>query len=250
MRNRAGARGFTLIELLVVIAIIGVLIALLLPAVQKARVAARRAQSSNNERQILLALHNYHDTNGQLPPAYIPDANGKPMHSWRVLILPYIEQAALYGRYDFNKPWDSPENLAVAETMPPVYRSPFENPTPQNRNQTSYLLFAGKGTIFEDPQAKITFGDISDGLSNTIAVTEVNDSGVLWTQPTDLDAAQLDFVIRKMRDAQPGQINSANGDGVTMGMFDGSVRFVADRASPEELRSAVDPDDGRATNFP
>lgn len=228
----------------------GVLIALLLPAVQSAREAARRMQSSNNEKQILLALHNYHDTYKQLPPAYIPDANGKPMHSWRVLILPYIEQGPLYAQYNFSKPWDSPENLAVAESMPQVFRSPFEDPTPQNRNHTSYMLFAGKGTIFEDPQAKITFDKIPDGLANTIALTEVNGSGVIWTQPTDLDAAQLDFAIHSLRDAQPGQINSANSRGVTMSTFDGAVRFVPTEVSPATLRSAVDPDDGQAVNLP
>jgi predicted RNA-binding Zn-ribbon protein involved in translation (DUF1610 family) len=82
----------------------GILLALLLPAVQAGRDAARRTQSAMNEKQILLAIHNYHDTYGQLPPAYIPDADGKPMHSWRVLILPFIEQLHLYNQYDFSKP--------------------------------------------------------------------------------------------------------------------------------------------------
>ena len=239
-----------LIALVIMLGCGGVMVALLLPAVQASRNAARRMQSMGHEKQILLALHNYHDTYKQFPPAYIPDANGRPMHSWRVLILPFLEQAPLHGQYDFSKPWDSPENLAVAETMPPVFRSPFEESTPQNRNHTSYMLFAGKGTIFEDPQAKISFDKFPDGISNTIALTEVNGSGVIWTQPTDLDAAQLDFAIRSMRDAQPGQINSANSEGVVMGTFDGAVHFIPADVQPATLRTAVDPDDGQVVNLP
>jgi prepilin-type N-terminal cleavage/methylation domain-containing protein len=91
-----GGRGFTLIELLVVLAIIALLIALLLPATRSARGAAHRAQCVNNLRQIILALRNYELTHKAFPPAYTVDADGRPLHSWRTLILPYIEQEALY----------------------------------------------------------------------------------------------------------------------------------------------------------
>src|SRR5689334_15791940 len=97
-------RGFTLVELLVVIAIIGVLVALLLPAVQAAREAARRAQCSNNLKQLSLALHNYENTHNTLPPAGI-DSN---QMSWVVLLLPYFEQQNLYSQFNFNKgAWNS-----------------------------------------------------------------------------------------------------------------------------------------------
>jgi hypothetical protein len=134
--------------------------------------------------------------------------------------------------------------------MPPVFRSPFEIPTAQNRNHTSYMLFAGKGTIFEDPQAKITLNMLTDGTSNTIALTEVNNSGVIWTQPTDLDAAELDFIIRAMPDAQPGQINTAHPRGVNMGTFDGAVRFIAIETAPQTLKAATNPTDAAVVNLP
>ena len=89
----------------------GVLVALLLPAVQAARTAARRAQSTNNLRQIGLALHMYNDTHGSLPPAVVTDASGKPLYSGRVLLLPYLEQQSLYDRWDKAQAWDSPANL-------------------------------------------------------------------------------------------------------------------------------------------
>jgi hypothetical protein len=100
----------------------GVLLALLLPAVQAAREAARRTQCSNNLKQIALAFHNYHDTYKTFPPAYIPDENGRPMHSWRVLILPFLEQQALYNMYNFDEPWDSPANAMVTSTAIPVFQ--------------------------------------------------------------------------------------------------------------------------------
>ncbi len=233
------------VSLVVLLGCGGVMVALLLPAVQAARQAARRMESSNNEKQILLALHNYHDTHGELPPAFLADKDGKPMHSWRVLILPYVEQQALYNQYDMSQPWDSPQNMQVANSIPKVYRSPLEQTDAQNANHTSYLFFAGNGSAFGDG-GKVSFSKIPDGLSNTIALTEVNNSGVVWTQPTDLDAEKLDFAIRGMKDQQPGQINSAAPGGVMMGFFDGSVRFMSNQVNPQVLRSAVDPKDGRA----
>src|SRR3954462_6657196 len=86
----------------------GVCLALLLPAVQAARQAARRAQSSNNLKQIMIALHNYHDANGSFPPAVVTDADGQPLYSGRVLLLPYLNQAALQSSLDLAEPWNSP----------------------------------------------------------------------------------------------------------------------------------------------
>ena len=98
---RLGREGFTLVELLVVIAIIGVLVAMLLPAVQAAREAARRASCQNNLRQVGLALHNYHDQFGILPPRRIVS----PLHNWVTLILPQFEQGNVHGSYRFDVPW-------------------------------------------------------------------------------------------------------------------------------------------------
>src|SRR5437764_332148 len=107
-RRRSGSFGFTLVELLVVIAIIGVLVALLLPAVQAAREAARRMQCLNNLKQMVLAVHSYHDVHTVIPPGHIiprnmPGANGhETIAPWQVTILPFIEQKALFDMYDFR----------------------------------------------------------------------------------------------------------------------------------------------------
>src|SRR5580704_14713034 len=125
MKTKTNRRGFTLIELLVVIAIIGVLIALLLPAVQAAREAARRAQCVNNLKQIGIALHNYHDQNGAFPTGGIVNiklsrgawgANAS-MLSWRVLVLPQVEQSNLYNAINTSLPlYGSGPNLGSAYT--------------------------------------------------------------------------------------------------------------------------------------
>jgi prepilin-type N-terminal cleavage/methylation domain-containing protein len=129
-RSRRTQNGFTLVELLVVIAIIGVLVALLLPAVQSAREASRRMQCSNNLKQVGLALHSFHDSHGFLPPGGVTAAEPKLQipsgvnHGWAVFLLPYVEQKTLYDRYRLDKDWRGPENKEVRETYPKVFLCP------------------------------------------------------------------------------------------------------------------------------
>ena len=139
---------FTLIELLVVIAIIAILIGLLLPAVQKVREAAQRTSSINNLKQIALAMHNYNSTYGAFPAAAICDKKtGKPLLSWRVAILQYIEEEALYKQFKLDEPWDSEHNLKLAKNMPKIYFHPKANKPGDDK--THYRLFYGKGAAFE-----------------------------------------------------------------------------------------------------
>jgi prepilin-type N-terminal cleavage/methylation domain-containing protein/prepilin-type processing-associated H-X9-DG protein len=124
---RCRRSAFTLIELLVVIAIIAVLIGLLLPAVQKVREAAQRIQCQNNMKQLGLALHNYHDANSLLPPAWTyvpPPPLPATVHSWGVRVLPFLEQSALYARYDFTKGLYDDPNSSVIQTHLRVFQCP------------------------------------------------------------------------------------------------------------------------------
>lgn len=121
------ARSFTLLELLVVIAVIAVLLAILLPNVRYSRGAAQRAQCAGHLKKIAVALYEYEAEHHALPPAYTVDVEGKPLHSWRTLLLPYLEQRALYEKIDLNKPWDDPVNRQALQTGVDTYECPAAN---------------------------------------------------------------------------------------------------------------------------
>jgi len=151
--------------------------------------AATAAQAPLN--QLLIALHNYHEQHGSLPPAYIADETGKPMHSWRVLILPYIEEGQLHSRYRFDEPWNSPHNLSLADEMPRIFRSPTEPPSKRNAN---IVVVAGPDTPFPGSQST-KFDDFKDGMENTILLTEMSNSDICWLEPRDLDATTMSFQV-------------------------------------------------------
>jgi hypothetical protein len=213
----------------------GLLLALLLPAVQAARAAAQRAQSASNLRQIVIALNAYESVHGHFPPAYVADEDGKKLYSWRVLILPQLDQQRLFDQFDKESAWDSPENRGLADQMPVVFRSPQE-PDTGATNETSYLLMAGQGTIFADGKGPKT--SEMEGASQKIAVVEVHNSGVVWTEPTDLDAAQLDFLIHSIQEERKGQITTAT-QGVNVGHVDASIEFLPKETPPQAIRSRV-----------
>jgi prepilin-type processing-associated H-X9-DG protein len=214
----------------------GVLVALLLPALQAARESARRMQSTNNLKQICLALHNYNDVYGSLPPVVVADANGKPLYSGRVLLLPYLEQQPLYSQFDLTKPWDSPENIELSQSRLQVFADPSSTSPP---GFTDYLFVTGTQTIFE--AGKTTkFSDIIDGTSNTIMVVEVKSSGVSWAEPgKDLD---LSMVKALPQGNHPG--------GNIVGFADGSVRFVSKNVTPANIHALATKNGGEAVTVP
>jgi hypothetical protein len=120
------------------VCVIGMLIALLLPAVQAAREAGRRVQSMNNLKQLSLAMLSYHDTYQALPPAVVRDASGKPLYSGRVLLLPFLEQKTLYDQWDLTQPWDSPQNMALSQLTLGTFNDPSAGP-PSPRTDYQFI---------------------------------------------------------------------------------------------------------------
>ena len=165
-------------------ATIGVAVALLLPAVNGARAAARQNQEMNQLKQIGIALQNAHDVKKRFPAAAIRDKEGKPLLSWRVAILPDLDEVALYNEFHLDEPWDSEHNKPLLEKMPEVYKNARVGDL---GNKTVYLVPVGKETVFSDIDGA-NMRTITDGASRTILVVEVEpDKAVLWTKPDDLE---------------------------------------------------------------
>ena len=200
-------------------------VGLLLPAVQQAREAARRAQSNNNMKQMMLAFHNYHDAYGHFPAQANYDNNGKPLLSWRVHILPFIDQQALYSRFKLNEPWDSPHNRKLIRLMPRTYA----NPNLPASSVTNYLAVIGPDSVFSKTGIRIQ--RIADGTSNTAMMVEVNaDRAVPWTKPVD----------HEFNEKAPKAGLGALRPGVFLTAFaDGSVRGVRISVDPNILRALV-----------
>jgi len=222
-----------------------ILIALLLPAVQAAREAARRSQCTNNLKQIGLALHNYHDTYKCFPPAVITDEEGNPRYSWRVAILPYIEQQALFDYYDPNVPWDDPVNQTAGMTSISAYRCPSDGISVPY--ETNYVMITGLGTVGGLPNESTAFREITDGTSNTIAVVEIVNSGIGWSEPRDLTIEELSLRLNEGSGNGP---SSRHPGGINVLLCDGSTFFIGDGIDPVTLENLFRRDDGNPVAIP
>lgn len=203
----------------------------------EARLAGRRARSINNLKQIGLALHNYHDTYTHFPAPALYDKSGKPLLSWRVMLLPYFEQDQLYKRFKLDEPWDSPNNKALVAEIPGVY-STAEGDAAREKGLTHYQAVVGQGAAFER-QKTLRLPDFTDGLSNTILVVEAG-TPVPWTKPEDLPFVP-DQALPRFGGLFKGDFNALLGDG--------SVRFLSGKADAAELRKALTRAGGEVLDF-
>ena len=223
-----------LVQGLVLLGILAVLVALLLPAVRSGgREAARRSQCNRNLKNIAWALRSYAAEYEGLPPVFTVDADGNPLHSWRTLILPFIEQAALYNTIDLSKPWDAPVNQQASEVSLSVYRCPsVVGPD----NHANYLAVVAPFGCFQ-PTSSRKLSDIPGDAHSVLLVIEVNEEHSLpWMAPTEaiepwlrnLDTSWGQKVETSVRTPHPGGVQGA--------MLDGSVRFLT-REELDELIS-------------
>ncbi|RMG01185.1 MAG: DUF1559 domain-containing protein [Planctomycetota bacterium] len=218
----------------------GILAALLLPAVQAAREAARRAQCTNNLKQIGLAFHNYHDTYGCFPVSAYDSPTSR---SWRTAILPFVEERFLYEQYEnvgWDVPWDDPARVDVVNAKLDVYRCPSDAALPPNG--TSYVMVVGPGTMGEVGK-EWSFADITDGSSNTILVVEWPQSQIPWAKPEDITVEDFLSLF-----GQP-QANGNHPGGVNVLMCDGSVHFLSFSINRELIKALLTRNGGEAVDF-
>jgi hypothetical protein len=210
---------------------------LLVPAVWKVREAAARVQSQNNLKMMALSFHNHQDQMGRMPPAAIRSPDGRPLLSWRVAILPYLEQEALYRQFRLDEPWDSPHNKRLLSQMPRVYALPGDDPA---TGMTHYRVFVGPRTPFEDPRGpKIT--DFTDGTANTFLIVEAADA-VPWTKPDELTYTPGGPLPR---------LGGRPSAGFNAALADGSVYFVPDDLPPSSIEALITARGGEAVpNWP
>jgi hypothetical protein len=219
-------------------------VALLLPAVQSARTAARRAQSTNNLKQIALAFHNYHSVHNRFPPQAIANRDGKPCLSWRVEILPFLEQQALFDEFKRDEPWDSPHNKALITRMPAVFAVPGASAAP---GHTFYRGFSGAKALF-DPEVKTGIGiaSITDGTSNTLGIVEAKEA-VPWTRPDAeipfdpvLKPEQMSRLLQSLGGHFPGGFDAM--------FLDGSVRFIKTSINMITLHALITRNEGEVVS--
>jgi hypothetical protein len=203
------------------------------------RPGTKRIICSNNLSQIGRVLQDYHVARGRFPAAYVADASGRPIHSWRVRLLPHFNPA-IYEQYRFDEPWDGPHNRLLAPHIPNSFRCPSDSQSDTSRQMTSYVAIVGPETAWPDGNA-VSMAQIKDGLSNTLLVVESHNSGIHWMEPRDLHMTQMSQ-----------QINSAQGQGIAsahhpqhahgcaVGLFaDGSVRVLDDDLPPHTVRALL-----------
>jgi hypothetical protein len=202
-----------------------VLVGLLVPAVQKVRQAAERVESQNNLRMLGLAMHDYA---GTFTKARFPSPSIGGGLSWRVALLPYLEQDELYKQFHLNEPWNSPHNIKLLNKMPKVFAHPSAKFDPPN--MTRYQLFVGPGTPFQGNQAPQLPGGFPKGVTNTILIAEAG-RAVPWTKPEDITYDPRGPL--PVLGVVPGQFNAA--------LADASVRIFQTPINQQVLRAMIAP---------
>lgn len=197
---------------------------------------ARRAQCVNNLKQITLALANYESRYGAYPPRVSRDRQGRPLLSWRVTLLPFLEQNELYEKFHLDEPWDSPHNLTLIDRIPSPYVCPGQ--AAWTHPQTFYQTLDGPRAFLNDLQPT-RIGDITDGLGETLSVVE-GPSPVPWTSPRDVPF-RSDQPFPAWEATHPGGFNAA--------FVNGSVRFLKSSIKPATLQALCTKDGGEVVSI-
>jgi hypothetical protein len=191
--------------------------------------------AQNNLKQIGIAFHNYASTYRDRFPSDVLDKTGKPLLSWRVLILPYIEEDRLYKEFKLDEPWDSDHNKKLIEKMPKLYVPIRVKAKP---GETFYQTFTGKNALF-DPKMKFTIATIPDGTSNTGMVFEAGEP-VIWSKPADMPFDETK-PLPKLGGLFDGECHVV--------MCDGAVLRLKKNPDEKELKNLIMPADGNVIDL-
>jgi len=223
----------------------GLFVSLFLPVMFGPRGLGRRALCMNNLKNITLALLNYEASHGCFPPAYLADENGKPMHSWRVLILPYIARQDLYEAYRFDEPWDGPNNRKLHNVVIDLFKCPSDT-TPRNQPNTSYLAVVGPHVAWAGERGR-KWEEFSDGSQDTILLVETANSGIHWMEPRDITLEEaLGKSINNLTQVPSSEHYTIGGyfhHSLPLAghivMADGSVKCFCNRPDADELAAML-----------
>jgi hypothetical protein len=205
--------------------------------VGKAREAARHSVCNSHMKQIGVALLIYENSWGTMPPAYVADSTGRPLYSWRVLILPMLEQQAFYSRFRLDEPWDSPNNLKLLDEMPAIYACPTHQPGVDSSHPgrfTNYLALTSPATAFPGT-TPVRLAQITDGTAKTLSVVQSNQAEVPWTAPIDLDP-RTGLLTHTATPSPPGP-TTPHSSGLIVSTVDCSIRSP----DPDRLRRMLEP---------
>ena len=214
----------------------GILLAIAIPAVNAARQQVQQAMCRGNLSHIALAMHDYHAEHRCFLPAYIPGQDGQPMHSWRILLLPHFFDPStqrLYDLYDFDEPWNGPNNSQLADRMPDIYRCPCDKTT--HPTNTSYVMVVGPDAVSEGERAP-RLGAIKDGPLNSLLIAEYGESGIPWLEPRDLE---MDGMSYRINDTNAAAIRSKHGGGANVLLCDGTVQYLDESTDLETLKRLI-----------
>lgn len=176
-----------------------------------------------------MAVVNYHAANGHYPPAFIADENGSPIHSWRVIILPFLEEQELFDRYDFTQPWNSEANMRLATEMPSIYA--FHGEYKPGTVTTNYLAVVGENTVWPGASPRTT-DEVTDQYSTTIMLVENAGENVHWMEPRDLNADTMSLAVNSPKGVSSKYLSPA------VAMLDDSLRRLEEDL-PENVFRAM-----------